>query len=158
MTSDRQKIASDGLSTDYYKLPETRKLHEIIEHKNMTPGIAYIFQSCYNMGKMDNDMTLITLMNIHAVSSSVISNYNIQKVIECQVVDWETDKTTVIPNHATELRHLISHASMSKSRGDIFKACYRLGEKAGTDILYDLNKIMFFTEDLLEMHSRHEHI
>ena len=35
-----------------------------------------------------------------------------------------------LPGHATELRHLISQKSMSKSRGDIFKACYRLGEKA----------------------------
>jgi len=80
--SDRVKIASDGLSTDYYKLPE----------------------------------------------------------------------------HATELRHLISYKGMSKSRGDIFKACFRLGEKSGTDVLYDLNKIMFFAQDLIEMHKRGEHL
>lgn len=30
--------------------------------------------------------------------------------------------------------------------GNIFKACYRLGEKEGTDLLYDLNKIIFFAE------------
>ncbi len=63
-----------------------------------------------------------------------------------------------IPDHATELRHLISHKGMSKSRGDIFKACYRLGEKEGTDTLYDLNKMKFFIEDLIEMHNRDEHI
>jgi len=63
-----------------------------------------------------------------------------------------------IPKHATELRHLISHKGMSKSRGDIFKACYRLGEKDGTEILYDLNKMKFFIEDLIEMHSRGEHL
>ena len=34
-----------------------------------------------------------------------------------------------LPSHATELRHLISQKGMSKSRGDIFKACYRFGEK-----------------------------
>ena len=34
-----------------------------------------------------------------------------------------------LPSHATELRHLISQKGMSKSRGDIFKACYRLGER-----------------------------
>ena len=59
-----------------------------------------------------------------------------------------------ITKHAEELRHLISHKGMSKSRGDIFKACYRLGEKDGTDTLYDLNKMKFFIEDLIEMHSR----
>ena len=48
----------------------------------------------------------------------------------------------VLPTHATELRHLISFKGMSKSRGDIFKACYRLREKQGTD--------------LIEMHQRGE--
>lgn len=61
-----------------------------------------------------------------------------------------------LPIHATELRHLISHKGMSKSRGDIFKACYRLGEKDGTDVLYDLNKMEFFIQDLKEMHKRGE--
>jgi hypothetical protein len=63
-----------------------------------------------------------------------------------------------LPAHATELRHLISQKGMSKSRGDIFKACYRLGEKDGTDTLYDLNKMKFFIEDLIEMHKRGEHL
>lgn len=64
----------------------------------------------------------------------------------------------LIPDHATELRHLISARGMSKSRGDIFKACYRLGEKAGVDVLYDLNKMKFFIEDLIEMHGRGERL
>jgi len=59
-----------------------------------------------------------------------------------------------LPEHATELRHLISHKGMRKSRGDLFKACYRLGEKDGADLLYDLNKIKFFAEDLIEMYER----
>lgn len=63
-----------------------------------------------------------------------------------------------LPKHATELRHLISYRSMSKSRGDIFKACYRLGEKEGVDIAYDLNKMKFFIDDLIEMYNRGEHI
>ncbi|PHS02799.1 MAG: hypothetical protein COA78_20360 [Blastopirellula sp.] len=63
-----------------------------------------------------------------------------------------------LPTHATELRHLISHKSMSKARGDIFKACYRLGEKKDVDALYDLNKMLFFVNDLIEMHGRGEHL
>ena len=61
-----------------------------------------------------------------------------------------------LPEHATELRHLISHKGMSKSRGDVFKACYRLGEKDGAEILYDLKKMKFFVEDLIEMYERGE--
>lgn len=61
-----------------------------------------------------------------------------------------------LPEHATELRHLISHKGMSKSRGDIFKACYRIGEKDGSTVEYDLLKMKFFIEDLIEMHGRGE--
>jgi hypothetical protein len=63
-----------------------------------------------------------------------------------------------LPTHAKELRHLISAKGMSKSRGDIFKACYRLGEKDGVDTAYDLNKMLFFINDLIEMNSRGEHL
>ena len=63
-----------------------------------------------------------------------------------------------IPDHATELRHMISHKNMSKSRGDVFKACYRLGEKEGVDIMYELNKMEFFVQDLKDMYERGEHI
>jgi len=82
---------------------------------------------------------------------------------ECKPQDREkvasdglSTKYYQLPEHATELRHLISHKGMSKSRGDIFKACYRLGEKQGTDVEYDLNKMKFFIEDLIEMSKRGE--
>jgi len=61
-----------------------------------------------------------------------------------------------IPQDATELRHLISHKGMSFARGNIFKALYRLGEKEGTDVLYDLNKIKFFAEELIAMYHKGE--
>ena len=63
-----------------------------------------------------------------------------------------------LPSHATELRHLMSYKAMSASRANIFKACYRLGEKEGVAVRYDLNKMKFFVEDLLEMNERGEHL
>lgn len=72
MSKDRKKIASDGLATDYYKLPEG----------------------------------------------------------------------------ATELADLIDAKGMCFNRANIFKACYRLGEKDGVDLEYDINKIIFFAERL----------
>lgn len=63
-----------------------------------------------------------------------------------------------LPDHATELRHLISHKGMSKSRGDVFKACYRLGEKDGAEIMYDLRKMRFFIDDMIEMVERGERV
>lgn len=51
-----------------------------------------------------------------------------------------------LPDGATDLIDLIEHKNMGFSIGNIFKACYRLGEKQGTDALYDINKIIFFAE------------
>lgn len=53
-----------------------------------------------------------------------------------------------IPSGATDLIDLIEHKKMGFSLGNIFKACYRLGEKDGNNALYDINKIIFFATRL----------
>lgn len=55
-----------------------------------------------------------------------------------------------LPPWATELRHLMQHKNMNFDVGNIFKASYRLGEKAGIDHEYDLMKIIFFAQSELE--------
>jgi hypothetical protein len=54
-----------------------------------------------------------------------------------------------IPEGATELNDLIEHKKMSFALGNIFKACYRLGEKSGTDAAYDVRKMIFFANRIL---------
>jgi len=49
-----------------------------------------------------------------------------------------------LPEGASELNDLIEHKGMSFALGNIFKACYRFGEKDAASQLYDLNKIIFF--------------
>lgn len=56
-----------------------------------------------------------------------------------------------IPDDATDLQDLIEEKAMSFARANIFKACYRMGEKAGADALYDINKIIWFAERLKKM-------
>jgi hypothetical protein len=51
-----------------------------------------------------------------------------------------------IPKDATDLIDLIEHKNMNFAVGNIFKACYRLGQKDGNDDAYDLRKIIFFAE------------
>jgi len=53
-----------------------------------------------------------------------------------------------IPEGATELNDLIEAKGMGFALGNIFKACYRMGEKDGAGIDYDLNKIIFFANRL----------
>ena len=56
-----------------------------------------------------------------------------------------------LPSEATTLNDLIEHKQMSFARGNIFKACYRLGEKDATTTEYDINKIIFFAERMKKM-------
>ena len=57
-----------------------------------------------------------------------------------------------LPKGATELNDLIEHRAMSFARGNMFKALYRLGEKEGVDVLYDINKMELFLGRLRKMH------
>lgn len=54
-----------------------------------------------------------------------------------------------LPAGATDLIDLIEHKNMSFAIGNIFKACYRFGEKDGIDKAYDLRKIIFFAKRAL---------
>lgn len=64
-----------------------------------------------------------------------------------------------LPKAASELNDLIEHKGMSFALGNIFKACYRFGEKDAASRLYDLNKIIFFAERLeaIELRSNDQH-
>jgi hypothetical protein len=55
-----------------------------------------------------------------------------------------------LPEGATDLQDLIEAKRMSFSRGNIFKAAYRLGEKDVASEAYDLRKIIWFAERMLK--------
>lgn len=55
-----------------------------------------------------------------------------------------------IPTDAEDLIDLIEYKNMNFAVGNIFKACYRLGQKDGNDDAYDIRKIIFFAERELE--------
>ena len=50
------------------------------------------------------------------------------------------------PPGFTDIIDLIEYKNMNFAIGNIFKACYRLGQKEGNDDAYDLRKIIFFAE------------
>lgn len=53
------------------------------------------------------------------------------------------------PEGASTLNDIIEFKNMSFARGNIFKAAYRLGEKNGIDDIYDLNKIIYYAERMI---------
>ena len=57
-----------------------------------------------------------------------------------------TPSQYALPEDAKELQDLIEHRGMNFAVGNIFKACYRLGEKDGVTAEYDLNKIIWFAQ------------
>lgn len=56
---------------------------------------------------------------------------------------WSSDYYK-LPAGATELQDLIEYKNMNFAVANVFKAAYRLGNKRGTDELYDLDKILWF--------------
>ena len=54
------------------------------------------------------------------------------------------------PMTSRDIGDLIDFKEMNYNIGNIFKACYRLGEKQGISKAYDLKKIMFFATRELE--------
>lgn len=51
-----------------------------------------------------------------------------------------------VPNDALTLDDLIEHKNMNFAIGNIFKACYRYGEKDSASKLYDLNKMIYYAQ------------
>lgn len=49
-----------------------------------------------------------------------------------------------IPPGAKEIQDLVEHRNMNFAVGNIFKAAYRLGKKAGNDDLYEIRKIIWY--------------
>lgn len=56
-----------------------------------------------------------------------------------------------LPKGATEIQDLIEHKKMPFSIGNIFKACYRIGEKPSVSREYDLEKIIWFANRELNL-------
>lgn len=59
-----------------------------------------------------------------------------------------------LPTGATELQDLIEHREMNFAIGNIFKACYRLGNCSHSDKLRDLRKILWFAQRELDKESK----
>ena len=55
-----------------------------------------------------------------------------------------------LPEGSKELQDLIEYKNMNFAVGNIFKAAYRMGDKAGCEAEYDLNKIIFFAQKELQ--------
>jgi len=67
-----------------------------------------------------------------------------------QVSDGSTASYYELPDGARELQDLISHKNMNSQIGEIFRACYRMGEASHSDELRDAKKIRFYIDAEIE--------
>lgn len=65
-----------------------------------------------------------------------------------------TPSQYAFPIGANELQDLIEHRDMNFAIGNIFKACYRLGNCSHSDKLRDLRKILWFAQRELDKESK----
>lgn len=63
-----------------------------------------------------------------------------------QVSDGSTASYYELPTGAKELQDLISYKNMNAQIGEIFRACYRMGEASHSDELRDAKKIRFYID------------
>lgn len=61
-----------------------------------------------------------------------------------------------LPEGCKELQDLIEYKNMNFAMANIFKATYRLGNKPGTDMIYDLEKIIWFANREIERIKKYE--
>lgn len=69
--------------------------------------------------------------------------------------DGSTASYYELPEGATELQHLISYKDMNAQMGEIFRACYRYGEVAHSEMLRDAKKIRFYIDAEIERLERY---
>lgn len=62
------------------------------------------------------------------------------------VSDGSTASYYELPKNCAELQDLISYRNMNSQIGEIFRACYRYGQAAHSDMLRDAKKIKFYAE------------
>jgi len=71
--------------------------------------------------------------------------------------DGSIGKYYDFPEGSTTLNDLIEYKGMSFAQGNIFKAAYRLGNKDGITLEYDLKKIQYYADRLLkQLEKQHD--
>lgn len=69
-----------------------------------------------------------------------------ERLVQGLVSDGSTASYYELPKNCAELQDLISHRNMNSQIGEIFRACYRYGQAAHSDMLRDAKKIKFYAE------------
>ena len=69
-----------------------------------------------------------------------------KKLMQGEISDGSTANYYELPLGATQLQDLISFKNMNSQIGEIFRACYRMGQASHSPDLRDAKKILFYAQ------------
>ena len=87
-----------------------------------------------------------TPANTHVTVERDVTSTPPAMLVSGKVSDGSTASYYELPAGAAELQDLISYKNMNAQIGEIFRACYRMGEASHSDELRDAKKIRFYID------------
>lgn len=125
------------------------KKDSIVADTDVSPSYAYKMLREYELeqqrlGNISSDGTLTRYKEPATLEAKPPLVHKTQQSVGTS--DGSTASYYELPDGAAELQDLISYKNMNAQIGEIFRACYRMGEASHSDELRDAKKIKFYID------------
>jgi len=125
------------------------KKDSIVTDTDVSPSYAYKMLREYELeqqrlGNISSDGTLTRYKETATLEARSPLVHKTQQSVGTS--DGSTASYYELPDGASELQDLISHKNMNSQIGEIFRACYRMGEASHSNELRDAKKIKFYID------------
>lgn len=125
------------------------KKDSIVADTDVSPSYAYKMLREYELeqqrlGNISSDGTLTRYKEPATLEAKPPLVHKTQQSVGTS--DGSTASYYELPDGAAELQDLISYKNMNAQIGEIFRACYRMGEASHSDELRDARKIKFYID------------
>lgn len=115
------------------------------------PGVCWV---CSSRSTRDNPLPLWERKEtpvVHPYDAAFRSEEGtVHKLKAVSTSDGSSADYYKLPNGASQLQELISFKNMNAQIGEIFRACYRMGQASHSDRLRDAKKILFYAKAEVE--------
>lgn len=125
------------------------KKDSIVADTDVSPSYAYKMLREYELeqqrlGNISSDGTLTRYKEPATLEAKPPLVHKTQQSVGTS--DGSTASYYELPDGAAELQDLISYKNMNAQIGEVFRACYRMGEASHSDELRDAKKIKFYID------------
>lgn len=125
------------------------KKDSIVADTDVSPSYAYKMLREYELeqqrlGNISSDGTLTRYKEPATLEAKPPLVHKTQQSVGTS--DGSTASYYELPDGAAELQDLISYKNMNAQIGEVFRACYRMGEASHSDELRDARKIKFYID------------